>query len=226
LKQPCSEVPRILLTGEIFVRRDALSRQNITEQLAKRGFATLCSPVAEWLYYIDYLDEHVNRQPQLSFLEKIGQKLRRRAMQKFETRIKKALDASGLVHPTPVHIQPVIAAAAPFISPQLTGEAILTIGSALYEVATAVCGVIAIGPFGCMPNRLSEAILSNIMNPADKLASDPHNKKLAADLAGVEDLPFLSIESDGSPFPQLATAKLEAFCLRARRLHERIAPHL
>jgi len=28
------------------------------------------------------------------------------------------------------------------------------------------------------------------------------------------------VESDGSPFPQVINAKLEAFCLRARRLHE------
>jgi predicted nucleotide-binding protein (sugar kinase/HSP70/actin superfamily) len=90
------------------------------------------------------------------------------------------------------------------------------------EVVTDVCGVIAIGPFGCMPNRLSEAILSDIMNPADKLASDPHNRKLRATLENVEDLPFLSIESDGSPFPQLTRTKLEAFCLRAQRLHHRI----
>jgi hypothetical protein len=35
-------------------------------------------------------------------------------------------------------------------------------------------------------------------------------------------LPFLAIESDGSPFPQLINAKLESFCLRAERLHHRI----
>jgi hypothetical protein len=38
----------------------------------------------------------------------------------------------------------------------------------------------------------------------------------------VEDLPFLAIESDGSPFPQLISAKLESFCLRAQRLHKRM----
>jgi hypothetical protein len=38
----------------------------------------------------------------------------------------------------------------------------------------------------------------------------------------MEDLPFLAIESDGSPFPQLISAKLETFCLRAERLHERM----
>jgi hypothetical protein len=30
----------------------------------------------------------------------------------------------------------------------------------------------------------------------------------------------LAIESDGSPFPQVITAKLETFCLRAERLHD------
>jgi hypothetical protein len=38
-------------------------------------------------------------------------------------------------------------------------------------------------------------------------------------LTEIESMPFLAVESDGSPFPQLINAKLEAFCLRARRLH-------
>jgi predicted nucleotide-binding protein (sugar kinase/HSP70/actin superfamily) len=110
----------------------------------------------------------------------------------------------------------------PHISPNLAGEAILTIGGSLTEVVSHSCGVIAIGPFGCMPNRLSESILNETMNRADKLATDPKNRQLRTVLAGIEELPFLAIESDGSPFPQLINAKLEAFCLRARRLHERI----
>jgi predicted nucleotide-binding protein (sugar kinase/HSP70/actin superfamily) len=101
----------------------------------------------------------------------------------------------------------------------LTGEAVLTVGGALTEVASHVCGVIAIGPFGCMPNRLSEAILTEAMTREDKLAIEPANGHIRAVLTEVESLPFLAIESDGSPFPQLITAKLEAFLLRARRLH-------
>jgi hypothetical protein len=73
-----------------------------------------------------------------------------------------------------------------------------------------------------MPNRLSEAILNETMNSCDKLASEPKNKSLRAILTDIDSLPFLAIESDGSPFPQLITAKLETFCLRAERLHQRI----
>jgi hypothetical protein len=41
-------------------------------------------------------------------------------------------------------------------------------------------------------------------------------------LTQIEDLPFLAIESDGSPFPQLIDAKLDTFCLRAQRLHAKM----
>ena len=71
-----------------------------------------------------------------------------------------------------------------------------------------------------VPNRLSEALLTETMNSKAKLATDPKNKQLRTILEGVEDLPFLAIESDGSPFPQVINAQLEAFCLRAERLHD------
>ena len=83
-------------------------------------------------------------------------------------------------------------------------------------------GIINIGPFGCMPNRLSEAILNETMKRNDKLSNDPDNQLLRSTLMEIDNLPFLAIESDGSPFPQLIHAKLEAFCLRARRLHEQM----
>jgi hypothetical protein len=60
------------------------------------------------------------------------------------------------------------------------------------------------------------------MTRAGKMATDPQNQKLKAVLADFENLPFLAIESDGSPFPQIIDAKLETFCLRAERLHNRL----
>ncbi len=126
------------------------------------------------------------------------------------------------MHAQPLDMEKIIENAKPYISPNLTGEAILTIGGTITEVASHVCGAIAIGPFGCMPNRLSEAVLNMIMNREEKLKTDPANKKLRKVLMDIEDLPFLAIESDGSPFPQLISAKLETFCLRAERLHNKM----
>ena len=190
--------------------------------MAELGFATICSPVSEWMLYADYLVRSGRadcKPPPFEYLKFL---LRYRFKGFYERRIKSILAGSELVAPATVDIDAIIAGATRHLSPDLGGEAILTIGSALAEIVDAACGVIAIGPFGCMPNRLSEAILSETMNRADKLSSDPHNQRLRAVLSGVDELPFLAIESDGSPFPQVITAKLEAFCLRARRLHERL----
>jgi hypothetical protein len=45
-----------------------------------------------------------------------------------------------------------------------------------------------------------------------------HSQLLAKD----QKLPFLAIETDGNAFPQIIEARLEAFALQARRLHEKM----
>jgi predicted CoA-substrate-specific enzyme activase len=222
LKRPVEEVPIISLSGEIFVRRDAISRQYLTERLAKEGFAAICTPVAEWVLYADYILEHNYSDCKMSKIEKLKFLIKKKFMSRYEKRIKSILSRSGLVHAEPLDMKSIINNASHFISPYLTGEAILTVGGALNEVASHVCGVIAIGPFGCMPNRLSESILNVTMNRNGKLATDSKNKQLQHILTDIEDLPFIAIESDGSPFPQVINAKLETFCIRSERLHNRM----
>ncbi|MBT8338417.1 MAG: activase, partial [Desulfatitalea sp.] len=223
LKRPIHEVPVISLMGEIFVRRDGLSRQYLTEQLAAKGFATLCAPVAEWIHYTDYLlAKGLGHRDPLGWKKKLGLRFKQLFMHRDEQRIRDLLAASGLIAPEPAPINHLIDAGRKYISPHLGGEAILTVGSAINDIAMQSCGVIAIGPFGCMPNRMAESILNEAMTREDKLASDPTNHRLRALLGEVRELPFLAIESDGSPFPQLIHAKLEAFCLSAERMHARM----
>ncbi len=226
LKHPPEAVPTISLVGEIFVRRDELSRQYLTERLAKKGFATICSPIAEWALYSDYLVDKGLVDYNMSIREKLLFLLKKRYMARYTKRIKSILADSGLAHAESLNIRSIINNASPHLSLNLTGEAILTVGSSLTEIASHTCGVIAIGPFGCMPNRLAEALLSEAMTHEGKLATDPNNKQLRSVLTSLDDLPFLAIESDGSPFPQLITAKLESFCLRAERLHNKMIPKL
>jgi predicted nucleotide-binding protein (sugar kinase/HSP70/actin superfamily) len=222
MKQPVETVPTITLSGEIFVRRDALSRQNITERLAEKGFATACSPVAEWVLYCNYMVDQGLSPESMSLLEKLKFKIRGKFQARYEKRIKSILSGSGLVHAEPIDIDTFVNNASSYISKDLPGEAVLTVGGSLAEIVSLSCGVIAIGPFGCMPNRLSEAILNETMTRQGKLATEPKNDQLKAVLTDIEDLPFLAIESDGSPFPQVIDAKLETFCLRAERLHKRL----
>jgi predicted nucleotide-binding protein (sugar kinase/HSP70/actin superfamily) len=140
-------------------------------------------------------------------------------MTRTEKQIKTIFARTGQCHTESVQIHQLIRNASDHISPNLTGEAILTIGSSLSEVGLNACGVIAIGPFGCMPNRLSEAILKENMKRPVVLSKHSPTSPLHSILKETEDLPFLAMETDGSPFPQLIQSKLEAFLLQAERLH-------
>ena len=222
MKLPPKEVPTIALVGEIFVRRDGLSRQYIMEHLAEKGIASICSSSIEWLLYCHYLIDNDLADHTMTIKDRLEFMARKKFMARYEKQLKSTLSRSGLIHAMPFDVKRVIKNASPYLSPNLTGEAILTVGSSITEIVSHACGVIAIGPFGCMPNRLSEALLTEAMNSKAKLATDPKNKQLRTILEGMGDLPFLAIESDGSPFPQVINAQLEAFCLRAKRLHERM----
>jgi Uncharacterized protein conserved in bacteria len=122
-------------------------------------------------------------------------------MRRYEKTYKKVMIQSDLFQYRLENVDHIISNIQHLINPELTGEAVLTVGAAITEIFHQYCGVIAIGPFGCMPNRLSEAILSREM--------------------GTE-LPFLAIESDGNLFPQIITAKLEVFILQALRLQKKM----
>jgi predicted nucleotide-binding protein (sugar kinase/HSP70/actin superfamily) len=179
-------------------------------------------PVAEWVLYSNYMVDQGLTSGSMTMLEKLKFKIRNKFQAHYEKRIKSILSGSGLVHAEPVDIETFISNASSYITKDLPGESVLTVGGSLTEIVSHSCGVIAIGPFGCMPNRLSEAILNETMTRQGKLATEPKNDQLKAVLTDIEDLPFLAIESDGSPFPQLIDAKLETFCLRAERLHKRL----
>ncbi|MEI8172661.1 MAG: acyl-CoA dehydratase activase [Deltaproteobacteria bacterium] len=196
------ETPCILLTGEIFVRHDDLSRQFLVEKLAEQGFATKVSSVMEWIYYTDWCFKEGLSGEIPTFKERVALFLRSTWMKQYERAFKKIMARSALL---PYHLEDVdhlIRGIKHLINPHLTGEAVLTVGAAVSEILHRYCGVIAIGPFGCMPNRLSEAILSAEMG---------------------SELPFLAVESDGNLFPQVITAKLEVFLLQATRIHKKIS---
>lgn len=222
LKNHPRNVPAIAMVGEIFVRRDGLSRQKLTERLAEKGFATICSPVGEWMLYVDYLIKNNLIRHDLSWFEKLKFLLTKKYVERYTRHLSSLMNKSGLVLSSPVNMDKIVRNAMPFISPQLAGEAILTVGSALTEVGNHTCGVISIGPFGCMPSRLAESILNEAMNSKTRIALEPENDYLKKALNDIDELPFLAVESDGSPFPQVINAKLEAFCLRARRVHEQM----
>jgi predicted nucleotide-binding protein (sugar kinase/HSP70/actin superfamily) len=217
-----AETPVLLLSGEIYVRHDDLSRQFLIEQLAEKGFIVRVSSNIEWLYYSDWCYRKGFTASPIGPPERFSLMVRTAFMRRQEKVLKRIMSRSGLIEDRMEDLGRTLACGRAFVHPKLTGEVILTVGAALSEVLDHCCGVIALGPFGCMPNRIAEAILSNEMRGEVKkrLANSPWWAKALPDR--IEALPFLAIESDGNPFPQIIVAKLETFLLQAARVHGEI----
>ena len=211
------QIPKISLIGEIYVRHDPISLQRLVERMAARGFIVRTSPNTEWFKYLDWLiHEGI-----------LGKKtLRTRAIrwlkEREDVRIRELLAPSGLFYQGDPRVEPVVELGTHYLSAQLKGEAILTVGSAFHDILSPACGVISIGPFGCMPTRVAEAVLNEKFTTAEKrIQLNGHAISLNL-LKGDHMFPFLSIETDGTPFPQIIEARLEAFCLQAERLHQQM----
>jgi predicted CoA-substrate-specific enzyme activase len=219
LTKPYEEIPKLSLVGEIYVRRDPISLQGLVERLAEAGFIVRTAQTSEWVKYVDWLAKHrIEGEPSLGFW------MRHWAKHFFDKRIRRALEPAGLFHADGIHVGPVIEAARAFLSPKLTGEGVLTVGLAFHEILHPSCGVIAIGPFGCMPYRLAESILNEKFTTTEKrgLPSNNGHTPWLPILATDRKLPLLAIETDGNVFPQLIEARLEAFILQAQRLNDQL----
>ena len=213
---------KVGLVGEIYVRKDPFSRQYLIERLSRQGMIVKTAPVMEWMYYCDYIVKNSIANLKSNSKLKIKAVIERYFKYHEENGIKDIFDRSGFYQKHMTDVTEEIGNVNHLISPRLTGEAILTIGNALTEIIDEVSGVIAIGPFGCMPNRIAEAIISESID-SEKQKFDKTGELVAKVMELHPSLPFLAIESDGNRFPQVIEARLEAFCMQVKRIHGTIS---
>jgi predicted nucleotide-binding protein (sugar kinase/HSP70/actin superfamily) len=217
-----------VVTGEIFVRREAFSNMYIARRLAERGFVVEISPVAEFMRYANYLIKNklkpsvkmgVKRSLELFILD--------HTQQAIEKKIKNLLGLSGLCATEAIDAADIIRHCEHLFPSNLHGEFALTAGMMLRDALTHYCGVINVGPFGCMQLRLAEGVLTPQATVKGIKESYRHTGKPLS-LSAFDDnerFPFLTIEADGNPFPQLLEARFEHFCLQASRVAERMGKH-
>jgi len=223
LVKPISEAKYIGVVGEIFVRRDHFCLMGIPEELAENGFVMLDAHVSEWLRYVDYCQDIRMYEAKLTFMGRIELLLSRVLQDHHEKKIKKILAKTGLYEFELLDIRKYMEHSKHFFPVTLTGEPGLSSGAALYHLVNKYCGVINIGPFGCMNSRMTESTATPEMTVEGKeLASQKAGIK--TDLAELKEdidiLPFFSVETDGNPFSQILQARMETFMLQANRLHE------
>ncbi|MBT9135874.1 MAG: 2-hydroxyisocaproyl-CoA dehydratase activator [Firmicutes bacterium] len=223
LHTPLSQASKVALVGEIYVRRDGLSQRYLVERLAEKGIVVLMAPVVEWVYYTNYLASKGLRGP-VTAMQPLKSWGKAQVMEHYERVIKGIFVASNLYDYHLIDIRRLVESVAHIINPELTGEAILTLACALNDIVDRVDGVISIGPFGCMPARIAESLIKQCID-AEKQFMGSDSELVKKIVAEHPHLPFISIESDGSPFPPVIEARLESFVLQVKRMQNTRAKH-
>jgi predicted CoA-substrate-specific enzyme activase len=223
LRFPLAMAPKAALMGEIFVRRDYFSCQDLVERLASWDIVVKRSHFFEWLKYVDTIIKKGIYEPNFGLKDRIQFETKLLLQVRFEKRIKSILAGSGLYEPELIDIDEILAYGENFFDVRFRGESILVVGNFFRDIMHAYQGVISIGPFACMPTRVVEAVLSAESTMDTKRGVDRRVRGKASEHAGgVAELPFLSIETDGNPFPQILEARIETFCLQVQRARARL----
>ena len=220
-KKNINNAKYIAMVGEIFVRRDHFSHKYLNKQFADKGFILKNAYLTEWLFYIDYLMSQKLLEPDTSFKKKFERLVRVNYMRYAEFRIKRLLAKSGYYKYSRTNIESLLKHSKHIIPIEIKGEPGLTLGTALHESIEKYCGIINIGPFGCMPTRFSEAVCIPEMTIENKIFAKKLNNpeyRLNSKFNNRMSIPFLTIESDGNVFPQNTEAKIETFLMQAEKI--------
>ena len=144
--RPCVE-----LTGEIYVRGVDFSNDFLIEKLEARGLRVHLAPKTEWLDYCGHVQRQLHERNWL--VDSFSHFVRGRIESTALAAMAPVMGWSPL--PTPAEA---LAAAAPYVDPDLHGEAVLTVGTPLHEYRhRRIDAVVCVGPLECMPTKIAEA---------------------------------------------------------------------
>ncbi len=210
------DLKKVIVVGEIYVRRDNFSVCELTEMLIAKGIYPKVTGVTEWLHFTDFarkykMEGRRRREGWVRTLRSGG--LREEAVYLIEKgwkhvveeKITAYLRPTGLVPDVPHDMTRIIDDARDtFIDPELSSEATVSPAVGAAAMAEGYSGVAIIAPFGCLPGRLIEGVY--------------------APWAKARGYPVLALENDGQPYPPNIVSRLEVFAHNVLRFEPKEKP--
>ncbi|OGW40694.1 MAG: hypothetical protein A2010_02415 [Nitrospirae bacterium GWD2_57_9] len=186
--------PVIGIVGEIYIRSNRFSNEEVVRQIERLGGEAWVAPVSEWLLYINttaaasakmnrawkallkaYITGHIQHRDEKRLLQGFNGSLR----SLHEPSIRETLDR-----------------ARPYIHHSFEGEAVLSVGKAIDYIGRDASGIVNVMPFTCMPGTIATAVLKRVR--------EDH-----------ENVPLLNLAYEGQGDSHTVT-RLEAFMHQAR----------
>lgn len=152
--------PLVGINGEIFLRSNSFSNDNLVEKCEAAGLEVFVSPFSEWMNYLalrNVQDGIMYRQVRKA----IRGYIRRKIQQHDEKSVVKQF--APLVDVEEPTIEQLLSYTRPHLSPRCGSEAVLSIGTGIEWMENPhFAGVISVMPHGCMPGGIVAAMSENL----------------------------------------------------------------
>jgi predicted nucleotide-binding protein (sugar kinase/HSP70/actin superfamily) len=213
LKGSLDDVKKILVIGEIYVRRDNFSVEEVSQMLIAKGIYPKVAGVSEWIHYTDFARKFImegrrRREGWLRSLLQGGLKdeavylIEKIWKANVEERIASVLRPTGLIPHTPHDMNEIIGEGRhEFVDPELESEATVSPAVGAAAMKNGYSGVVVIAPFCCLPGRLIEGVY--------------------VPWAKARDYPVLALENDGQPYPPNIVSRIEVFAHNVLRFESK-----
>ena len=209
LARRMEDCPKVLIVGEIYVRRDDFAVDELIQQLSGHGIIGKVSNVAEWFYYCDFVRHHeLKKKLGLMPWYRRGFSVEARGIMNWnieeaykhhvEKTVREALSRTGLLPQAPHNMKKIMKnAEGHFVSRELYSEISISSGVAATAMMDGYSGIVNISPFACLIGRVIEGLFTP--------------------WARERNYPAISIEIDGNLLPPNVLHKMEIFMLNVKR---------
>ncbi len=148
--------PLVGINGEIFLRSNRFSNNDLVKECEKAGLEVIVSPIGEWMKYIthrnieDGIRDRKLKKVISGYLRQLWQK---RAEHSIAANFKDLIDTE---EPSTKHV---LSFSSQYISPKCGSEAVVSIGAGIEWMENPhFAGVISVMPHGCMPGGIVAAM--------------------------------------------------------------------
>ena len=151
-------IPTVAVVGEIYVRLDPFANDFVIERLEKAGVRARLAPFNEWIEYTSWTRKKRMRMDRLVPGENpveihVSSALQEAVLDRLYGDV-----ATALGWERRTRVRDAIRAGRRYVSEDLLGEAILTVGGPIHEFLDgSIDGVVSVGPLECMPNKIAES---------------------------------------------------------------------
>ncbi|MDR2418196.1 MAG: acyl-CoA dehydratase activase [Treponema sp.] len=209
LKRKLVDCPKVLIVGEIYVRRDDFAVGELTDLMSERGIVVKVAGIAEWIHYLDFVREYsykklINMEPPAKrpfskpfwSLQKL--EIEKAWKHSIEKKTLDILGPTGLIPETPHDMNLIMDYTQKyFVNLELNSEIAVSSGAAAAAMEHGYSGIVNISPFACLIGRVIEGLFTP--------------------WARERNYPTLSVEVDGNLLPPNIVNKLNIFMVNVLR---------